>query len=63
MDLPGRINDMYFSCSGHLKYLPEHMVLLLTPEFRFSVFQAILPKPEIRFSVFRADLPKPEFRF
>jgi hypothetical protein len=32
MYLPGRINDMYFSCSGHLKYLPEHMVLLLTLE-------------------------------
>jgi hypothetical protein len=33
MDLPGRINDMYFSCSGHLKYLPEHMVLLLTQKY------------------------------
>jgi hypothetical protein len=26
----GRVNDMDFSCSGHLKYLHEHRVLLLT---------------------------------
>jgi hypothetical protein len=30
MASPGRVNDMDFSCSGHLKYFPEHRVLLVT---------------------------------